>query len=59
MSAVREEILVELKAMARRWKRACGGAGGACCQQQDMNIRADAARRTCAKELEAFILANS
>ena len=52
-------LLADLGRMARRWRRACCGAGGACIQQQDMNMRADQARRDCAKELEAFIEANT
>jgi hypothetical protein len=54
LSDVTDEF-VELRALARRWRRQCGRAGGACCQQEEMSSRADAARRKCADELEEVV----
>ncbi len=51
-----EKLLYRMAKMARKWRRHCGRAGGACCQQEEANRRADQARKECAKELETFII---
>ena len=58
-SLVRSDaLLADLGRMARRWKRGCGRPGGACCEQEWANKRADDRVKVCIKELEEFIAAN-
>lgn len=48
-------VLESLGKMARRWRRGCGRPGGADCEQQWANERADRRVKECAKELEEFV----
>ena len=54
-----DALLADLGRMARRWRRGCGRPGGACCQQEWANKRADDRVKVCIKELEEFIAANA
>jgi hypothetical protein len=59
-SVVRSDaLLADLGRMARRWRRSCGRPGGASCEQEWANKRADDRVKVCIKELEAFIEANA
>ena len=59
-SEVRSDaLLADLGRMARRWRRGCGRPGGACCEQEWANKRADDRVKVCIKELEEFIAANN
>ena len=59
-SLVRSDaLLADLGRMARRWRRGCGRPGGACCEQEWANKRADDRVKVCIRELEEFISANS
>ena len=59
-SVVRSDaLLASLGKMARKWRRSCGRPGGASCQQEWANTRADDRVKVCIKELEEFIAANS
>lgn len=59
VSLVLLDVLFDsLGKMARKWRRSCGLPGGASCQSEEENRRADEARRECAKQLEAFIKLN-
>ncbi len=53
-----EELLKDLGRMARRWRRSCGLPGGADCEQEWANKRADDRVKVCIKELESFIASN-
>jgi hypothetical protein len=60
VSLVRSDaLLADLGRMARRWRRGCGRPGGACCEQEWANKRADDRVKVCIKELEDFIEANA
>jgi hypothetical protein len=48
-------VLANLARLARRWRRSCGRAGGACVQQEESNRRADEERKMCAYEIEELI----
>ena len=54
-----DALLADLGRMARRWRRGCGRPGGACCEQEWANKRADDRVKVCIKELEEFIAANA
>ena len=53
------DVLSDLGRMSRRWRRGCGRPGGADCQQEWANIRADDRVKVCIKEVEEFIAAKA
>lgn len=49
------DALTALLRLAGRWRRRGGKAGGACCEQEEANRRADEARKLCAADLELWV----
>jgi hypothetical protein len=54
-----DALLADLGRMARRWRIGCGRPGGASCEQEWANKRADDRVKVCIKELEEFIAAHA